>query len=59
MQLHVTEHGFRSVACPLIGTGSGSGSADYIQHLITDKLATIEFPGVVYVVRYINTRHRG
>ena len=48
----VAEHGFRSVAFPLIGAGSGGGSPDHIQRLITDELATIDFPGVVYVVRY-------
>ena len=52
----VAEHGFRSVAFPLIGAGSGGGSPDRIQRLITDELSTIAFPGEVYVVRYANNR---
>ena len=35
-----------------ISAGSGGGSPDHIQRLITDELATIDFPGAVYVVRY-------
>ena len=52
----VAEHGFRSVAFPLIGAGSGGGSPDRIQRLITDELSTIAFSGEVYVVRYANNR---
>ena len=52
----VAEHGFHSVAFPLIGAGSGGGSPDRIQRLITDELSTIAFPGEVYVVRYANNR---
>jgi O-acetyl-ADP-ribose deacetylase (regulator of RNase III) len=52
----IAEHGSRSVAFPLIGAGSGGGSPDRIQGLITDELTRIAFPGEVYVVRYVNHR---
>lgn len=53
----VSEHGFRSVAFPLIGAGSGGGSAERIQTLITEELATLPFEGEVYVVRFANPRN--
>ncbi len=54
----VAERGFSSVAIPLIGAGSGGGSADNIQNIILAELATIEFSGEVYVVRYKKEKRR-
>jgi len=53
----VIEQQYRSVAIPLIGAGSGGGSPERIQGLITEELSAIEFAGEVYVVRYSNNRH--
>lgn len=43
---------FRSIAFPLIGAGSGGGSAERIQSFITEELSAITFAGEIYVVRY-------
>ena len=43
---------FRSIAFPLIGAGSGGGKAERIQEWMLDELESIEFDGVVIVVRY-------
>ena len=48
----VIERHFRSVAFPLVGAGSGGGSAGRIQEFITSELAATPFAGEVYVVRY-------
>jgi O-acetyl-ADP-ribose deacetylase len=52
----VLERGFRSVAFPLIGAGSGGGSPDNIQRILSDELSKIEYSGDVYVVRYAPPR---
>lgn len=44
--------GYRSIAFPLIGAGSGGGKADRVQEWMRDELQRIEFDGVVIVVRY-------
>ena len=44
--------GFRSVAFPLIGAGSGGGKADRVLGWMTDELRAIEYDGEVVVVRY-------
>ena len=44
--------GYRSVAFPLIGSGSGGGRADRVQAWMLDELATIDYCGVVILVRY-------
>jgi len=46
------ERGYRSIAMPLIGAGSGGGKPDRIQAIIEDELAKCEFDGEVRVVRY-------
>jgi len=46
------ERGYRSIAFPLIGAGSGGGKADRVQEWMLDELQRIEFDGVVIVVRY-------
>ncbi|HEY9762878.1 MAG TPA: macro domain-containing protein [Trichocoleus sp.] len=53
----VIEHHFHSVAFPLIGAGSGGGSPDHIQTLITEELSAIPFDGKVYVVRFAKPRN--
>ena len=44
--------GYRSIAFPLIGAGSGGGKADRIREWMRQELQSIEFDGVVIVVRY-------
>lgn len=46
------ERGFRSIAFPLIGAGSGGGSEDRVQEWMRDELQRVEFDGTVIVVRY-------
>jgi len=48
----VVQHEFSSVALPLIGAGSGGGSARRIEEYIMDELAGIAYEGTIYVVRY-------
>ena len=43
---------YRSIAIPLIGAGSGGGSAERALHWILDELASVEFDGDVVVVQY-------
>ncbi|AWM39471.1 O-acetyl-ADP-ribose deacetylase [Gemmata obscuriglobus] len=47
-----TGRGYRSVALPLIGAGSGGGKADRVQAWMLDELRRTEFDGTVVVVRY-------
>ncbi len=44
--------GYRSIAFPLIGAGSGGGNADRVQEWMRHELQSIEFDGVVVLVRY-------
>lgn len=44
--------GHRSIAFPLIGAGSGGGKADRVREWMRDELQSVEFDGVVIVVRY-------
>jgi O-acetyl-ADP-ribose deacetylase (regulator of RNase III) len=46
------QHGFRSMAFPLIGAGSGGGDPERVLELMTDELARHEFRGEVRIVRY-------
>ncbi len=48
----VNSQGYRSVALPLIGAGSGGGKAAEVQEWMLDELSRIEFPGEVRLVRY-------
>jgi O-acetyl-ADP-ribose deacetylase len=45
----VKSKGYRSVAFPLIGAGSGGGTAADVQEWMVDELSRIEFPGVVRI----------
>ena len=44
--------GYRSLALPLIGAGSGGGSSEQVQDWMSRELATIDFDGEVRLVRY-------
>jgi O-acetyl-ADP-ribose deacetylase (regulator of RNase III) len=46
------EHGFRSLAMPVIGAGTGGRSADDVLAMITDELHKCDFDGMVKVVRW-------
>ena len=46
------ERGYRSVAFPLIGAGSGGGKADRVLAWMREELQSVPFDGVVIVVRY-------
>lgn len=48
----VKAEGFRSVAFPLIGAGSGGGSPEQIESLMKDELQAIAFDGEVCLVRF-------
>jgi len=48
----VAEHGFRSVAFPLIGAGSGGGAPEKVQELMIQELVSYPFDGEVLLVRY-------
>ena len=44
--------GYRSIAFPLIGAGSGGGKGDRVLRWMTDELHAIDYDGEVVVVRY-------
>src|SRR5215213_7194930 len=46
------QKGYRSIAFPLIGAGSGSGKADRVRRWMEDELAGLEYDGEVRIVRY-------
>lgn len=47
-----TEKGFRSIAFPIIGTGSGSFDEEQALTLMVETLEGIEYEGRVIIVRY-------
>ena len=49
------QRGYRSIAFPLIGAGSGGGKTTKSLEWMRDELQSIEFDGVVIVVRYKET----
>jgi O-acetyl-ADP-ribose deacetylase len=49
---------YRSIAFPLIGAGSGGGKADLVREWMLDELQSIEFDGVVVIVRYQQAKPR-
>lgn len=51
-----SERGYRSIAFPLIGAGSGGRNADKVLVTILDTLKTIDYDGEVRVVRYRKRR---
>lgn len=44
--------GYRSIAIPLIGAGSGGGRSERVESWIRSELNSLEFDGRVVVVRY-------
>jgi O-acetyl-ADP-ribose deacetylase len=46
------ERGYRSIAFPLIGAGSGGGKADRVLAWMQDELHSVPFDGTVIIVRY-------
>jgi O-acetyl-ADP-ribose deacetylase (regulator of RNase III) len=46
------QRGFQSIAFPLIGAGSGGGKAERVLEWMQQELQTIEFAGLVMIVRY-------
>jgi O-acetyl-ADP-ribose deacetylase (regulator of RNase III) len=46
------QNGYRSIAFPLIGAGSGGGKADRVRAWMLDELDSIEFDGRVVIVTY-------
>ncbi len=47
--------GYKSLALPLIGAGSGGGTSTKVQSIIEDELAKCHFDGEVRIVRYAKT----
>ncbi len=47
-----SERGFRSLAFPLIGAGSGGGRAERVLTWMQDELRQIEYDGEVRIVQY-------
>ncbi|MFN9365553.1 MAG: macro domain-containing protein [Planctomycetota bacterium] len=45
-------HGYRSIAIPFIGAGSGGSAPDKVQAIMEDELAKTSFAGDVRIVRY-------
>ncbi len=48
----VQEHGFESVAFPLIGAGTGGGSPDHVEALLHEEIEHSGYPGRALIVRY-------
>lgn len=46
------EHGFGSVAFPLIGAGTGGGPAEQVQAMMEDEIRKSVFSGEVLLIRY-------
>jgi len=46
------EKGYRSIAFPLIGAGSGGAKSEKVLSIIQDELGQIEFDGDVRIVHY-------
>jgi O-acetyl-ADP-ribose deacetylase (regulator of RNase III) len=46
------ESGYRSIAIPLIGAGTGGRKAEDVLEMIRDELLTVPYEGLVRIVRY-------
>lgn len=46
------ERGFRSVAMPLIGAGTGGRRSEMVEAWIVDEAKAVDFPGEVLVVQF-------
>jgi O-acetyl-ADP-ribose deacetylase (regulator of RNase III) len=49
------ERGYKSIALPLIGAGSGGGKSTKVQSIIEDELTRCQFDGEARIVRYAKT----
>lgn len=52
-------HGFKSIAFPLIGAGTGGGDAERVEAIMTDELRQSDYPGEVRIARFRSSRNRG
>lgn len=52
------EKGYRSIAFPLIGAGTGGGKEERVLTLMMDELRNIGFDGEVRIVRYRRTEKK-
>jgi len=48
----VEEKGYRSIAFPLIGAGSGGGSPAKVLEFMRDELRSVDYDGEVRIIRY-------
>lgn len=55
----VKSRGYRSVALPLVGAGTGGGSPEWVLDLIRDELRSIEYDGEVRIVLFRRPVRRG
>lgn len=55
--LLAAQHGFRSVAFPLIGAGTGGGHPDEVQAIMEDEIRKSGFAGRVLLVRFGRRDH--
>jgi O-acetyl-ADP-ribose deacetylase (regulator of RNase III) len=55
----VKSKGYRSVAFPLVGAGTGGGSPERVLDLIRDELRSIEYDGEVRIVLFRGPDRRG
>jgi O-acetyl-ADP-ribose deacetylase len=46
------QHRYQSIAFPLIGAGSGGRKAEFVLGWMRQELQSIDFDGVVIIVRY-------
>jgi O-acetyl-ADP-ribose deacetylase (regulator of RNase III) len=46
------EHGFRSVALPLIGAGTGGGRPEQVERIMVEEAKASAYDGEVRIVRY-------
>lgn len=52
------DNGFRSIAFPLVGAGTGGGRPDQVQAIMEDAIRNSGFDGEVVLVRYQNSREQ-
>jgi len=50
------KHGYRSIAFPLIGAGTGGGSPNKVESMICDEIERADYEGEAVVVRYAPNR---
>jgi len=50
------EHGFESIAFPLIGAGSGGGRAEDVERIMVEAIDEAPYDGQVIVVRWLQGR---